>query len=68
MLPELNDYITSLGGADEKWLILGLWTLAAAIARPFSGKIADNFGRKSTIFIGVIVSILISFMYPFFQQ
>ena len=40
IVPELNDYITSLGGADEKWLILGLWTLAAAIARPFSGKIA----------------------------
>jgi len=68
IIPELNDYITSLGGADEKWLILGLWTLAAAIARPFSGKIADNFGRKSTIFIGVIVSILISFLYPFFTS
>jgi len=68
IVPELNDYITSLGGADEKWLILGLWTLAAAIARPFSGKIADNFGRKSTIFIGVIVSIVISFLYPFFTS
>jgi len=68
MVPELNDYITSLGGANEKWLILGLWTCAAAIARPFSGKIADNFGRKSTIFIGVIVSILISFMYPIFTS
>jgi MFS family permease len=68
MLPELNAYLTSLGGADEKWLILGLWTLAAAISRPFSGKIADNFGRKSTIFIGVIVSIVISFMYPLFTS
>ena len=68
MLPELYDYITSLGGADEKWLIMSLWTLAAAITRPFSGKIADNFGRKSTIFIGVIVSIIISFMYPFFTS
>ncbi len=68
IIPELNDYITSLGGADQKWLILGLWTLAAAIARPFSGKIADNFGRKSTIFIGVIVSIVISFIYPFFSS
>lgn len=66
IIPELNDYITGLGGADQKWLILGLWTLAAGIARPFSGKIADNFGRKPTIFIGVIVSIIISFLYPFF--
>lgn len=66
LIPELNDYLTELGGADKKWMILGLWTLAAGIARPFSGKIADNFGRKITLYIGIIVSIIISFLYPFF--
>jgi MFS family permease len=66
LVPELNDYLTSLGGEDLKWLILGLWTLSAGITRPFSGKIADNFGRKNVIFIGVIISIVISFLYPFF--
>ncbi len=66
IFPELNSYITQLGGEDDKWLILGLWTLAAAISRPFSGKIADNFGRKTPIYIGVIVSVLVSFAYPFF--
>ncbi len=66
IFPELNAYITTLGGEDDKWLILGLWTLAAAISRPFSGKIADNFGRKTTIYIGVAVSVLVSFAYPFF--
>jgi MFS family permease len=66
IFPELNAYITQLGGEDDKWLILGLWTLAAAISRPFSGKIADNFGRKTPIYIGVIVSVLVSFAYPFF--
>lgn len=66
LLPEMNDYITRLGGADQKWLILGLWTFAAAIARPFSGKIADNISRKSVMYFGILVSILISFLYPFF--
>ncbi|MGV6861984.1 MAG: MFS transporter [Putridiphycobacter sp.] len=66
IFPELNTYITQLGGKDEKWLILGLWTIAAAISRPFSGKIADNFGRKVPIYIGVLVSVLASFAYPFF--
>ena len=38
ILPEMNEYLTDLGGADKKWMILGLWTFAAALARPFSGK------------------------------
>lgn len=66
LIPELNDYLTDLGGADQKWMILGLWTVAAGIARPFSGKMADNFGRKTTLYIGVIVSVVISFLYPLF--
>ncbi len=66
LIPELNDYLTSLGGADDKWKIFAYWTISAAITRPFSGKIADNFGRKKPIFIGVIISIIISFMYPYF--
>lgn len=66
LLPEMNAYITELGGADKKWMILGLWTIAAAIARPFSGKIADNISRKSVMYFGIIVSVIISFSYPYF--
>ncbi len=66
LVPELNDYLTNLGGADQKWMILGLWTVAAGIARPFSGKIADNFGRKKTLYVGVITSVIVSFLYPIF--
>lgn len=47
-------------------MILGLWTIAAAISRPISGKIADNISRKSVMFGGVLVSIIISFAYPLF--
>lgn len=66
LLPEMNDYLSALGGADQKWMILGLWTLAAAIARPFSGKIADNISRKFVMYFGMVVSVVISFVYPFF--
>ena len=66
LLPEMNDYITDLGGAEQKWMILGLWTFAAAFARPFSGKIADNISRKSVMYFGTMVSILICFLYPSF--
>jgi len=66
LIPELNDYITSLGGADDKWKIMAFWTISAAITRPFSGKLADNFGRRKPIFIGVIISIIVSFLYPYF--
>ncbi len=66
LLPEMNEYLTNLGGADKKWMILGVWTIAAAIARPFSGKIADNIGRKFVLYFGILVSITVSFLYPFF--
>ncbi|MFT4600900.1 MAG: MFS family permease [Arenicella sp.] len=66
LIPEMNEYITGLGGENEKWKVLGYWTIAAALCRPFSGKIADNISRKSVMFFGVIVSIGISFLYPMF--
>ncbi|MCB9225243.1 MAG: MFS transporter [Crocinitomicaceae bacterium] len=66
LIPEMNSYITSLGGAEYKWMVLGLWTVAAAVSRPVSGKIADNISRKSVMYFGVLISVVISFMYPFF--
>ena len=66
LIPEMNSYLTDLGGEDQKWLILGLWTIAAALTRPFSGKIADNISRKSVMIIGVVISVLVSFSYPWF--
>ncbi|MCV5754137.1 hypothetical protein OFN51_35620, partial [Escherichia coli] len=41
MIPELPGYLTSLGGAEYKGLIISLFTLMAGISRPFSGKLTD---------------------------
>jgi len=65
ILPELNDFITVLGGEDKKGLIITLFTISAAISRPFSGKLSDTIGRKKVMMLGVTVSILISLLYPF---
>jgi len=64
ILPELNDFISHLGGRDYKGLIISLFTISAAISRPFSGKLADTVGRKSTMYIGTIICVVVTFMYP----
>lgn len=64
LIPELNDYITDLGKPEYKWMNLGLWTIAAGIIRPVSGKIADNVSRKAVMYIGVAIGILCCFAYP----
>lgn len=45
LIPELPAYISSLGGAEYKGLIIALFTLTAGISRPFSGKLTDKIGR-----------------------
>jgi MFS family permease len=65
IIPELPAFLTDLGGADYKGLIIGLFTLTALISRPFSGKLADTVGRIPVIYLGVIMSFLCGLLYPF---
>ncbi len=64
IIPELNDFITSLDGAEYKGLIISLFTITAAISRPFSGKMADVVGRKSTMYVGTIICAFVTLLYP----
>ncbi|MEL6720825.1 MAG: MFS transporter, partial [Bacteroidota bacterium] len=64
IIPELPAYLTSLGGEDYKGLIISLFTLTAGISRPFSGKLADTIGRIPVIFIGILVCVVCSLLYP----
>lgn len=63
IMPELNAFISELGGASYKGLIIALFTLAAGLARPFSGKLADTIGRKRVMFVGLAVCVLASLSY-----
>lgn len=65
ILPELNDFISDLGGADKKGLVITLFTISAAISRPFSGKLTDTIGRKKVIYLGIFFSMIVSWIYPF---
>jgi MFS family permease len=65
IIPELPDYLTSLGGAEYKGLIIGLFTLTAGLARPLSGKLTDTVGRVPVMIIGTIVCVVCSLFYPF---
>lgn len=64
IIPELPNYLTSLGGEEYKGLIISLFTITAGISRPFSGKLADRVGRMPVMVVGVIVCILIGILYP----
>jgi MFS family permease len=64
IIPELPDYLTSLGGGDHKGLIIPLFTLMAGLSRPFSGRLTDTIGRIPIIIYGVFVCIVAGFMYP----
>jgi MFS family permease len=64
MIPELNAYLTSLGGAEYKGLIISLFTVTAGLSRPFSGKMADRIGRKPVMVLGALVCVVVSLFYP----
>ena len=66
LIPELPDYITSLGGEDYKGAVIGLFTIAAALSRPISGKLADSIGRLPVMIFGGVVCIVMSVLYPIF--
>lgn len=64
LIPELPDYLSGLGGAEYKGLIIGLFTITAGISRPFSGKLTDKIGRVPIMAIGSVVCFVCSLLYP----
>ncbi|MGV3632415.1 MAG: MFS transporter [Bacteroidota bacterium] len=64
ILPELNAFITNLGGESQKGLIITIFTISAALSRPFSGKLSDFIGRKQVMYFGIFVCAAVSLLYP----
>ncbi len=67
MIPELPHYLSSMGGAQYKGLIIGLFTITAGLSRPFSGKLTDTVGRLPVMFIGAYACVVCSLLYPQLQ-
>lgn len=64
MIPELPDYLESMGGKEYIGYIIALFTLTAGFARPFSGKLTDTIGRVPIMAFGSIVCFVCSGIYP----
>lgn len=64
LIPSLPGYLTTLGGADYKGLIISLFTITAMCSRPFSGKLADSVGRVPVMMVGSLVCFICSLLYP----
>lgn len=64
LIPELPAYLSSLGGAEFKGYIIGLFTITAGIARPFSGKLTDKVGRVPVMAVGSLVCVICGLLYP----
>jgi len=65
MIPELPDYLKSMGGEEYIGYIIALFTLTAGFARPFSGKLTDTLGRVPIMALGSIVCFICGGIYPF---
>ena len=64
LIPELPAYLSAMGGASYKGLIIALFTLTAGFSRPFSGKLTDTVGRVPVMAVGSIVCFICGFLYP----
>lgn len=64
ILPELNQFITNLGSPENKGLIYTFFAISSLLSRPFSGKLSDTIGRKRVMFTGVLLSVVVSMLYP----
>jgi MFS family permease len=64
LISELPDYLSSLGGAEYKGLIISLFTITAGLSRPFSGRLTDRIGRVPVMAFGSLVCFVCGFLYP----
>lgn len=64
IVPDLYDYLTSMGGGDKKGYVIALFTITAGLSRPFSGKLSDTIGRIPVMIVGAAVCFIVGFIYP----
>ncbi len=64
MIPDLPAHLSAMGGKEYVGLIISLFTLTALISRPFSGKLADQWGRIPVMIFGATVSAVAALFYP----
>jgi MFS family permease len=64
IIPELPDYLASMGGREYIGYTIALFTLTAGFSRPFSGKLTDRVGRVPVMAFGSLVCFVCGGLYP----
>lgn len=65
VIPNMPDYIESLGGGRFKGYHISLFALMALISRPFSGILTDRIGRIPVLMFGAGISFATGLGYLF---
>ncbi|MGF7186751.1 MFS family permease [Desulfitispora alkaliphila] len=64
LLPTLPMYAESIGGGELiAGLVIGIFTIAAVLVRPYAGMLADLKGRKIVLLFGLAIFILSAISY-----
>lgn len=64
VIPELPEMLRSFGGDDYLGWIIPAFSISALIARPISGWLTDQIGRKFTLVMGCLFSLIAGLFYP----
>lgn len=58
IIPELPEYVISMGGEDYLGFVFGIFTVSAGLSRFWSGRLADIIGRKRIMIFGTLVTAI----------
>ncbi|MEC8693367.1 MAG: MFS transporter [Bacteroidota bacterium] len=67
IIPELPAMLRQLGGSEYLGWIIPAFAMSALFARPLSGWMTDQLGRKITMIVGCVFCIISGFVYPWIQ-
>lgn len=67
-LAELPNYLISLGGRNYLGLVIGGFTITAALTRPVAGWLTDSVGGRLVILIGMLVNFVAGLGYLLFPM
>lgn len=64
LIPTMPQYVAGLGGRpDQVGLVMGCFTLAAVLLRPYFGRLSDRRGRKPFLVGGALAFCLFPILY-----
>jgi MFS family permease len=64
VIPELSSMLNDLNAHEYLGWIIPAFSISALIARPLSGWLTDNIGRRSTMILGAAFCIIAGLFYP----